>query len=107
MNYRLPIIEKFIIKHFPDIMDVYFTEKRSHLGSSYDLPEEERTITVTVINIVINNLKDNLSYVKKREMSHDIIDKLESGFGIDYRLYGSKWDIEFHIAEIKKYYWND
>jgi hypothetical protein len=107
MNYQLPIIEKFIIKHFPDIMDVYFTEKRVYLGSSYDLPEEERTITQTVINIVINNLKNNLQYSEKRQLSHNIIDKLEGGFGINYRLYGSKWDIAFHIAEIKKYNWND
>ena len=43
MNYQLPIIEKFIIRYYPDVMDVYFTEQDVYLASSFELPEEENT----------------------------------------------------------------
>jgi hypothetical protein len=103
MNHRLPIIEKFIIKHYPDVMDVYFTEMRVFLAGSTELPFNERTITRTVINIVINNLKNNLpNRSQKNELISNINDRL-SGFGVDQFEYGSKWGTQYHIAEIKKY----
>ena len=98
-----PIIEKFIIKHYPDVMDVYFTEMRVFLAGSTELPFNERTITRTVINIVINNLKNNLpNRSQKNELISNINDRL-SGFGVDQFEYGSKWGTQYHIAEIKKY----
>ena len=103
MNYQLPIIEKFIIRYYPDVMDVYFTEQDVYLAGSFELPEEERTITRTVINIVINNLKNNLrTRNQKSELISNINDRL-SGFGVDQFEYGSKWGTQYHIAEIKKY----
>ncbi len=102
MNHQLPIIEKFIIRYYPDVMDVYFTEAKVYLAS-LELPEEERTITQTVINIVINNLKNNLrTRSQKNELISDINDRL-SGFGVNQFEFGSKWDTQYHIAEIKKY----
>ena len=84
-------------------MDVYFTETSVYLASSFELPEEERTITRTVINIVINNLKNNLrNRSQKNELISNINDRL-SGFGVDQFEYGSKWGAQYHIAEIKKY----
>ena len=102
MNYQLPIIEKFIIRHYPEVMDVYFTEKKVYLAS-LELPEEERTITQTVINIVINNLKNNLRTRSQiNELISNINDRL-SGLGVDQLKFGSKWDTQYHIAEIYKY----
>ena len=102
MNYRLPIIEKFIIRHYPDVMDVYFTEEKVYLASA-KIPEKERTITRTVINIVINNLKNNLrNRSQKSELISNINDRL-SGLGVDQFEFASKWDTQYHIAEIKKY----
>jgi hypothetical protein len=84
-------------------MDVYFTEIQVYLAGSPELPEKERTITRTVINIVINNLKNNLrTRSQKNELISDINDRL-SGFGVNQFEFGSKWDTQYHIAEIKKY----
>ena len=44
MNKIVPLIEQVILRSFPDVMDVSFTKKNVYLGSSKELPKEERTI---------------------------------------------------------------
>ena len=40
--------------------------------------------------------------IEKNELISDINDRL-SGFGVNQFEFGSKWDTQYHIAEIKKY----
>ena len=103
MNYKLPIIEKYLLKHFPSILKVEFSKKQSYLGSSFDLPEEERTITKDVIEITFDNLKGNLSKGQLSELRSDIWNTLSHVFGLQIEKYGSKYDLEFFVAATVKY----
>jgi hypothetical protein len=107
MKKILDVIKTDFLRRYPDIMDVYFTERQSYLGSSPELPEEERTITITVINIVINNLKNNLTRSQKYELTENIYDRLERVYSIQPIKYGAKWNVKFYIAEIKEYFRHD
>lgn len=102
MDKILPMIEKVILNSFPDVMDVRFEDRLTYLGSSYELPEEERTISVTRIVITINNLKDELKYMDLYELRKNILDKLNGYFNLDFYSYGSKWDTLFLIAKVEK-----
>ncbi len=86
-------IENVLKKNFPEIIDVNFFDKKVMLGSG-----ERKTIDVTVINIIIDPL-GIVSGSKKeddlygRTTKREIINFLEKFLGIDWRKYGSKWDI--------------
>jgi hypothetical protein len=99
MNKILPVIEQVILRSFPDVMDVEFKEKKTYLGSSSELPEEERTIIVIEIIVTFNNLKGEHSWGYLWEKRKEVIDKVESYFNINHRLYGSKWDFDFNEAK--------
>jgi hypothetical protein len=103
MNYKLPIIEKYLQKRFSSILKVEFSKKQSYLGSSFDLPEEERTITKDVIEITFDNLKGNLSKSELSELRSEIWNSLSTGFGLGIEKYGSKYDLEFFVAATIKY----
>lgn len=88
-----------IIKNkFPQVKKVYFTEKPTYLGSSSELPEEERTIQVNVINIVIDNEEGNLLRTQVMWIKSEILDYLEN-IGIDLWSYGSKWGTSFRVLQ--------
>lgn len=96
-----PLIEKVIYNSYKDnIFNVEFRNKRVYLGSSSELPEEERTINVTVIIITLNNLDSKYQNYELKSMRREIIDKIDSIFSLNYMYYGSKWDFEFKVAEI-------
>jgi hypothetical protein len=103
MNYKLPIIEKYLQKHFPSILKVEFSKTQSYLGSSFDLPKEERTITKDVIEITFDNLKGNLSKSELSELRSEIWNTLSREFGLQIEKYGSKYNLEFFVAATIKY----
>lgn len=103
MNYKLPIIEKYLLKHFPSILKVEFSKTQSYLGSSFELPQEERTITKDVIEITFDNLKGNLSKGQLSELRLEIWNTLSREFGLQIEKYGSKYDLEFFVAATIKY----
>jgi hypothetical protein len=82
---------------------VEFSKTQSYLGSSFDLPQEERTITKDVIEITFDNLKGNLSKSELSELRSSIWSSLSTGFGLDVEKYGSKYDLEFFVAATIKY----
>lgn len=91
-----------IIKNkFPQVKKVYFTEKSTYLGSSPELPEEERKINVTIINIVIDNEEGNLLKTNILKIKSDIIDFLDN-LGIDFYTYGSKWGYLFYVIQTQR-----
>lgn len=99
MHKLVPLIEQVILRSFPDVMDVSFTKKRVYLGSSSELPKEERTIEVIQINVTFNNLKGEHNWGYLWEKRKEVIDKVESYFNLDWRKYGSKWDFDFYEAK--------
>ena len=100
MNTRLPFIEKYIIKHHPIVDSVYFTQYKTWLGSSPELPDSERTVNVTRINIVIDNSKKELQPWGVRSLAMQIRNEIDTFFSLDMNKYGSKYDTEFHVKTI-------
>jgi hypothetical protein len=101
MNTKLPFIEKYIIKNFPIVDEVYFTKYKSYLGSSPELPEDQRSREVTRINIVINNSKDVLSKFNITDLTRKIRNDIDRYFNLELGMYGSQYDTEFYII-VKK-----
>ena len=90
---------KVILNSFPDVMEVDFEKVKVYLGSSFELPEEERTIEVIKIHVTFNNLKGERNWGYLWEKRKEVIDKVESYFNLDWRKYGSKWDFDFYEAK--------
>jgi len=103
MNRLLPLIEQVILRSFPQVMNVDFEKISSYLGSSPELPEEERTIEVTRIIVTINNLKGDKTWYDLKQLKSEIIEKVESYFGLDVYIYGSGWDFEFYQAKKERF----
>ena len=99
MHKLVPLIEKVILNSFPDVMEVDFEKVKVYLGSSFELPEEERTIEVIKIHVTFNNLKGERNWGYLWEKRKEGIDKVESYFNLDWRKYGSKWDFDFYEAK--------
>jgi hypothetical protein len=89
-------IKKFILQEYPEVGDVFFTTKRVVLGSIKGLPVIEQTI----INVVINNSKNQLKkdYISKLETN--IIESVDSVFNLKYEDYGSLWDFKIYQLAI-------
>ena len=100
MNKVLPLIEQLILRSFPEVYDVSFKVKKVYLGSSPELPEEERSIDVTVIIVTFNNLKGEYSLSYLWDKRSEVIYKVSSYFNINHTRYGAKWDFDFY--EVKK-----
>ena len=102
MHKLVPLIEKVILNSFPDVMEVDFEEVLSFLGSSPELPEEERTVKKILIIVTIDNLKKGYTWYQLSNLKSQIIEKVESYFNLDWREYGSKWAFEFYQARMEK-----
>lgn len=87
-----------IKKKFPIVKKVYFTERPTYLGSSSELPEEERTIQVNVINIVIDNEEGDLLRHQVMQIRREILNFLEN-LGLNLWDYGSKWGTLFRVIQ--------
>ena len=103
MNKLAPLIEQVILRSSPQVMNVDFEKSSSYLGSSPELPEEERTIEVTRIIVTINNLKGDETWYDLKQLKSGIIEKVESYFGLDVWKYGSGWDFEFYEAKKERF----
>ncbi len=93
------IIKKYIPNDDNDIVDIEFGTRRIGLGSG---PNEkgETSVDQKVIMITIDNVKNKKTPSELREITRKIASKLENLFGIDFRSYGSEWDLKFY--QIKK-----
>ena len=88
------MIKDYILKNY-DVADVEFGTKRVHLGSG---PNEkgETSVEQISITIYINNIKNTKNYGELREIKRGVASSLEDLFGIDFRTYGSEWDLSFY-----------
>ncbi len=93
------MIKDYILNDDNNIVDVEFGTKRVYLGSR---PNEkgETEVMQKVIMITIDNVKKKKSYSELRENTRKIASTLEGLFGIDFKSYGSEWDLKFY--QIKK-----
>jgi len=93
------LIKKYIPNDENDIVDIEFETKRIVLGSG---PNEkgETSVDRKVIMITIDNVKNKKTPSEIREITRKIASNLENLLGIDFRSYGSEWDLKFY--EIKK-----
>ena len=103
MNKLVPLIEQVILRSFPEVMNVDFEKINSYLGSSPELPEEERTIEVIRIIVTINNLKGQKTWYDLKTLKSEVIEKVESYFSLDVWKYGSVWDFEFFQAKKERF----
>jgi hypothetical protein len=93
------MIKEYILNDDNNIVDVEFGTKRVYLGSG---PNEkgETEVMQKVIMITIDNVKKKKSSSELRENTRKIASTLEGLFGIDFKSYGSEWDLKFY--QIKK-----
>ena len=93
------MIKDYILNDDNNIVDVEFGTKRVYLGSG---PNEkgETEVMQKVIMITIDNVKKKKSSSELRENTRKIASTLEGLFGIDFKSYGSEWDLKFY--QIKK-----
>ena len=93
------MIKDYILNDDNNIVDVEFGTKRVYLGSG---PNEkgETEVMQKVIMITIDNVKKKKSSSELRENTRKIANTLEGLFGIDFKSYGSEWDLKFY--QIKK-----
>jgi len=99
MNKILPLIEQVILRSFSDVMDVRFENRSTYLGSSPELPEDERTINTIIIIVTINNLKKGYTWYDISILKKEIMAKVDDYFNLNYAKYGSGWDFEFYQAK--------
>ena len=93
------VIKDYILNEYDNIVDVEFGTKRVHLGSG---PNEkgETEVNQKVIMVTIDNVKNRKTPGELRENTRKIARIIEGVFGIDFRSYGSEWDLKFY--QIKK-----
>ena len=63
MNYKLPIIEKYLQKHFPSILKVEFSKTQSYLGSSFDFTSTGSE-NEYVLNVPAGQLQSDTYYLR-------------------------------------------
>lgn len=88
------MIKEYILKNY-DVVDVEFGIKRVHLGSGPN-KKGETSIDQTTIEIYINNIKNTKTFIDLRNIKISIMFTLEQLFGIDFRTYGSEWNLTFY-----------
>ena len=84
-------IENFITKSFKDVYKIFFTTRRTILGSTEGNPVIEETI----INIVFNNSENNLKRIDMISLSNEIMNTVDKLFSLNFREYGSGWSFVF------------
>lgn len=94
-NKLTETIESYILKTYPEVAKVYFTKHGVYLGSGEFENNEDRSISRTTINIVLDNMDGKYKTHQLREMSKPIRRTVDSMFGLGVEEYGSKWDFHF------------
>jgi len=87
------IIKKYILKMYPFVSDVYYTESQIGLGSGPGIYGDEDVVTNINLNIVIDAINNELNSGKTDEYAKTIIRDINKIFKLNANLYGSK--IEF------------
>ena len=95
------MIKEYILKNY-DVVDVEFDIKRVHLASGPN-KKGETSIDQTTIEIYINNIKNTKTFVDLQNIKTGIMFNLEQLFGIDFRTYGSEWDLTFYEVTRKPF----
>jgi hypothetical protein len=96
MNTKLPIIEKFIVSKYPDVLDVDFEQGKTKI-TYMDVSNPER-VEYTEIIITINNLKDNLNDYDLSSLREKIFIDLDENLGLGISKLKSAYDVTFRIA---------
>jgi len=100
-NKKEDVIKKFIMSTFDRVDDVWY-KKRSVLYGSGPVNGKDRG-EVTIINVLVNNLDDELSNLDLRELKRKIIDKTDKIFNLKYNTYGSNWEFGFRKKVIDRF----
>jgi len=87
------LLEKYILERFPMVRDIFFTTKSVRLASE---PNErgESNIIRNVINI---NFKNGEMQNSPTLTSKEIINDINSMFGLEIGQYGSDWGVEWKM----------
>lgn len=92
------LMREYILQSF-DVIDVDFTTKNVYLGSG---PNEkgQSSITQKVINVYINNIKNEKKLSELKSIKSELWDVIKGLFGIDLDIYGSEWDLR--VYQVKR-----
>lgn len=91
-------IKNYIMEMYPNVYDVYFTTIKKTLGSTDGQP----TVEETVIHIIINNSENKFQLSELDDIRKEITKSVDTVFNLEYDVYGSLWDFQFHqIAVVK------
>jgi hypothetical protein len=87
------LLEKYILERYPMVRDVFFTTKLIRLATE---PNErgENDIIRNVINI---NFKNGEMQNSPTLTSKEIINDINSMFGLEIGQYGSDWGVEWKM----------
>ena len=93
-----PLMREYILQSF-DVIDVDFTTKNVYLGSG---PNEkgQSSITQKVINVYINNIKNEKKLSELKSIKSELWDVIKGLFGIDLGVYGSEWALR--VYQVKR-----
>lgn len=93
------MIKSYLLDNDNDVIDVEFGTQRVMLGSG---PNEkgEKIVDQKIIKVTIDNVKNRKTNFELTELTKKIANTIGGLFGIDFKSYGSEWDLKFY--QIKK-----
>lgn len=97
MNPKLPLIEKYIQKLYPEVLKVDFIKRRVYVANA-DIPEDDRIIIRDIIEITINNINKEILPSDLRTLINKIADDIDETFSLNMEDFNSKYDTEFFVA---------
>lgn len=96
MNPKLPLIEKYIQKRYPEVFKVDFKTQKVHLASG-DIPKEERDIIRYIILITFDNSNNDRRWSDLSDLLEKIWEDVDTTFSLDVSEYGSKYEFEYFV----------
>ena len=88
------MIKEYILKSY-DVYGVEFSTKRVQLGSGPN-KQGETVVEQKVIEIYIENFKNQKRYAEIKSIKTSLWDVLRDLFGIDLNSYGTEWSLRVY-----------
>lgn len=96
------VIERFLYKKFPEVVNVNFKKKKVMLASTKETKEVNViAILIDPYNLLTSNDFTNIVQYSLSDIKKEISDSLEKYFKIDWRQYGSDWHVEVYSIGLK------
>ena len=96
------VIERFLRKKFPEVVNVNFKKKKVMLASTRETKEVNViAILIDPYNLLTSDNFTNIARYSLQDIKQEIYDSLERYFKIDWRQYGSDSHVEVYSIDLK------